>query len=220
MLVRRLPRSALTLLVATAGVAALAACNSVNTAPGGYTTGSFTALMPNTGIMSDTRGVINFFGQSEIEVGNLGQSNPGTTERGLLTFLVADLQGDTVSSAVVGVDECFTGGNPFATLGSVVLEAVPYSNPPGATQFSGAGTPSSPDTLTSSADTGFVYDTVTAAVAPAILDSIPYVQFRLRFTNDGNGNGVDNYVDFQTTAAGHCTASTTGQPVLILTYKN
>lgn len=220
MLVRRLPRLALTVGVVTAAVAALAACNSENTGPGGVQTDTLTALSPNSGIMSNKNGVVSFFGQSEIEVGDLDQSDPGATERGLVTFLVALYEGDTVSNAVVRLDQCYTAGNPFATLGNVVLEAVPYSNPPGPTQFSGPASNGLSATLTSAADTGFVYGTMTAPVAAAIADSVYYVQFRLRFSNeDDNFNGQDDYVDFLTNGnpTGHCASSVTGQPVLILT---
>jgi hypothetical protein len=220
MIVRRLPGSALTVVITAAAVAALSACNSTNTGPGGYTTDTVTALMPNTGIMSSKNGVVSFFGQSELEVGDLDASDPGATERGLVTFVVAGFQGDSVNSAIVRLDQCYTGGNPFATLGDVVLEAVPYSNPPGPTQFNGPATDGIADTLTSSADTGLVYGTITAPVATAILDSVPYVQFRVRFTNeDDNNNGIDDFTDFQTTQAGHCLGSTTGQPLLIISYK-
>lgn len=222
MLVRRLPRSALMMGVATAAVAALAACNNVNTGPGGVQTDSLTSSTPNSGIMTNNNGVINFTGQSEIEAGDLDQSNPGTTERGLVTFYVALQEGDTVTSAVVRLDQCFTGGNPFPTLGSALLESVPYSNPPGLTQFSGtAQTDTANNFLTSSADTGVVSVNVTQPVAAAILDSIPYVQFRVRFSNeDDNFNGTDDFVDFQTTTTGgHCASSKTGQPLLILTFK-
>jgi hypothetical protein len=224
MLVRRLPRSALMVGVTAAAVAALAACNNTNTGPGGVQTDTLTALGPNSGVMSSNNGVVNFFGASELETGDLDQSDPHTTERGLVTFLVALQQGDTVTSAVVRLDQCFTGGNPFPTLGSVLLETVPYSNPPGPTQFNGAAqTDTANNVLTSSADTGFVAANVTQPVAAAVLDSIPYVQFRVRFSNeDDNFNGTDDFVDFQGAfgaPAGHCVNTQTGQPVLILSFK-
>jgi hypothetical protein len=60
---------------------------------------------------------------------------------------------------------------------------------------------------------------VTSAVESDVAGNQTYSQFRLRFSiEDGNNNGVNDYVDFNTTVSGDCTGNAANAPVLIVTY--
>jgi hypothetical protein len=214
--VRRLPWSLVSVVIA-ASAAALGACSNNPAGTSGTRVDTVQAATPYTGTMTNNLGVTNFFGFSEIEVGDVDATNPGQTDRGAVTFNVITFEGDTVQSAVLRLDECNVQGAPFTDLGNVIVDGVAPGTPPGNTQY--MGTPlATYDTLATSTTTGFLYDTVTSSVATAITDSATYAQFRLRFTGqDGNSNGVTDLVSFRSNETGFCPGDSTRAPILILT---
>jgi hypothetical protein len=216
LVVRRSPWCAVSVVIAAAA-AALAGCSSGATGPGGIHVDTVQATTPFTGTMTNTFGVTNFFGGTEIDVGDIDSTNPGVNERGVVTFNVIQFEGDTVTSALLRVDECSVHGAPFASLGHVLLESVTPGTPPGSDQNLG------PDRtgfggIATDTTTGFKYATVTSEVATDLTDSSVYVQFRFRDSiMDGNNNGVSDYVAFRTRASGSCTGDSTRAPILIIT---
>jgi hypothetical protein len=220
MVVGRMPWAAASVLV-VATAAALAGCGSSATGPGVTKVDTVPVFSPYSGTMTNNLGVTNFYAATEIEVGDLDATHPNETERGVVTFFVQNLEGDSVTSAVLRLDECFVSGAPFNTLGPILVERLlPIGTPPAGYQNLGPGFPFHVP-LTASPDTGFVYDTVTSAVGADLADSAVFTQFRLRFNNaDGNNNGVSDFVDFNGGAqaqAGNCVSNTAGQPLLLIT---
>jgi hypothetical protein len=218
MVVRRLPWATMGVVLAGA-VAGLVGCGPNTTGPGATYVDTLTAFTIYTGTMTNTFGVTNFLGSSELEVGDIDGTNPGVTERGIMTFIVNSFEGDSAESAVLRLDLCNVAGNPFA-LGNINLERVwPVGTPPGPSQNApSAAVGYGP--IATSPDTGFVYSTVTPGVEEDLADSAVYSQFRVRFSNaDGNNNGVSDFVDFRALENGNCAGSATGQPILILTFK-
>jgi hypothetical protein len=216
LVVRRSPWCAVSVVIAAAA-AALGGCSSGATGPGGVQVDTVQATTPFTGTMTNTFGVTNFFGGTEIDVGDIDSTNPGVTERGVVTFNVILFEADTLTSAILRVDECNVHGAPFASLGQVLLESVVPGTPPGSGQNLGPARASfgviAPDTTT-----GFKYANVTSEVANDVADSSTYVQFRFRESiMDGNNNGVSDYVAFRTNTSGSCTGDSTRAPILIIT---
>jgi hypothetical protein len=219
MVVRRLPWAAAGVVLAVA-VTALVGCGSNATGPGVTTVDTLPAFVIYTGTMLNTFGVTNFLGSSEIQVGDIDSTNPGVTERGVVTFYVNGFEGDTALTAVLRLDECYVSGAPFANSDTVLVERLlPAGTPPGRSQNTGIAY-AGYGPITTSPDTGFVYDTVTSALASDLADSAVFSQFRLRFSQStALYNGVSDYVSFRTVASGNCQGNTAGQPVLILTAK-
>jgi hypothetical protein len=224
MVVGRMPWAVIS-VIAAAAVAGLAGCNSVTTAPGTTTIDTIGVFAPYSGTMTYTLGVTNFYAATEIGVGDLDATNPNVTERGIVSFYVQTLEGDTdVQSAVLRLDECFVSGAPFSSLGdSILLERLlPPGLPPAGYQYTGIADKGF-GPITTSPDTGYVYDTVTSAVAADLADSAVFSQFRLRFSvRDGNNNGISDFVDFNggpQAQPGNCAPTLAGQPVLIINYK-
>jgi hypothetical protein len=159
-----------------------------------------------------------FSDSSDIAVGDLGAANPLETQRGFVTFDVSALDGDTAESATLRVYECAVLGNPFGSLGSVVVDHITPGTPPGQGQYSGSTLTSDIGTIAPDATVGFRYLTVTSAVESDVASNATYSQFRLRFSiEDGNNDGVSDYVDFNTSNSGDCTGNAANAPVLIVT---
>jgi hypothetical protein len=211
-----------TLVAVAATVAALAGCTS-STAPGAGPTSTDTLQAQTlfTGTMTNTFGVSNFIGSTELEVGDIDATHPNVTERGIVTFSLLGLVGvnDTVTSAILRFDECNVSGAPFATRDSVVVNWLYPLTPPAQFQSTGSGRRNT-GTVTLDTTTGFKYDTgpgLTAAVENDVIDTSAYTQFRLQFQNtSGNNNGVSDFVDFRAAESGHCTGDATRAPILIL----
>jgi hypothetical protein len=214
--------SSVVLIAATAG---LAACSfdSPTSSGSSQLTGSGVDTIQLTSGYSGTlvtlSGQYNFAGSSEIAVGDLDAADPGETQRGFVTFDISALDGDSAESATLRVYECAVFGDPFSSLGSVVVDHVTPGTPPGSSQYSGSTIASNLGTIAPDASIGFRYLTVTSAVESDVAASGTYSQFRLRFSiEDGNNNGVSDYVDFNTSESGDCTGNATNAPVLIVTY--
>jgi hypothetical protein len=173
----------------------------------------------NSGTVVTKNGDYAFSDSSDIAVGDLDAANPGETQRGFVTFDVSALDGDSAESATLRVYECAVLGDPFASLGSVVVDHVSPGTPPGQSQYSGSTLASNLGTIAPDATVGFRYLTVTSAVESDVASNATYSQFRLRFSiEDGNNNGVNDYVDFNTINSGDCTGDAANAPVLIVTY--
>jgi hypothetical protein len=208
-------------IIVPATIAALSACSTSSTT--GQLTGSGVDTIPlvaeYSGTMVTLGGAYNFAGASEIAVGDLDALVPGETQRGFLTFDISRLDGDTAKSAVLRVYECAVIGNPFPSLGSIVVDHITPGTPPGGGQYSGSTLASDLGAIAPDATVGFRYQTVTSAVESDVAANGTYSQFRLRFsTEDGNNNGVSDYVDFNTSETGDCTGNASNAPVLIVTY--
>jgi hypothetical protein len=219
MVVRRAPL-VVSMLTGAVTVAALAGCGSDNaTGPGAVRTDTLTELSAFTGTMVNAFGVTNFLGNWEIEVGDLDGSASGETERGVVTFGVGALFGDSARSAILRVDECAVTGTPFATLGNVVVDHIPAGAPPALAQNTGPALAELPDTVARDTTTGFKTADVTSAVEADLADTSTFSQFRLRFSvADANSNSRDDYVDFRTGTTNHCTGDPTRAPILIVTH--
>jgi hypothetical protein len=137
-----------------------------------------------------------------------------------VTFDVSALGGDSAQAATLTAYECrVPTGNPFSTLGSVVVDHITPGSPPSNTQYNGGTLASDIGTLTPDANTGPRSVTVTAAVESDVASKAQYSQFRLRFSNeDGNPNGQNNYVDFETGNGIDCASDAALAPLLIVTY--
>jgi hypothetical protein len=159
-----------------------------------------------------------FTGSTEVTVGDL--PNTDQTNRGILTFDVQPLDGDTAQEAVLTAYECDVIGAPFSTLGQVVVDHVTPGTPPsGQGGYSGNIIASDIGTLAPDDATGPRNVSVTSAVESDISSGATYSQFRLRFSaEDGNPNGTANYVAFETDYQVNCAADASLSPVLIVTY--
>jgi hypothetical protein len=207
-------------VVAAATVAALAGCGSDGaTAPAGTRVDTVAMVGVYSGTLLNAFGVTNFLGSSEIEVGDLDGTAPDETERGVVTFYVQTLEGDSARSAILRVDECAVNGSPFPSLGQVIVEHVAASAPPGESQNIGPALGLPLGTIASDTTTGFKTLDITSAVEADLADSSIYSEFRLRFsTADRNNNGTNDNVDFRTGVPGHCTGDLTRAPILVITY--
>jgi hypothetical protein len=158
-----------------------------------------------------------FVGTSEIAVGDYG--SPGETDRGIVTFNISALDGDSAEAAVLRVYECYVAGDPFSFLGTVVVDHITPGTPPGQSQYNNSTLASDIGTIAPDPTTGFRNLTVTSAVESDVAGNATYSQFRLRFSNeDGNPNGGSNYVDFETGNGIDCASDASLAPVLIVTY--
>jgi hypothetical protein len=207
-------------VVGAATVATLVGCGSDSaTAPAGTRVDTVAAVSLYTGTLVNSFGVTNFLGTWQIEVGDLDASESGETERGVVTFDVSTLEGDSARSAILRLDECAVSGAPFASLGAVVVDHVPVGTPPGEGQSTGPALLSDLGTIAQDTTTGFKTLDIQPAVEADMADSSIYTQYRLRFsTADGNSNGISDYVDFRTATASHCSGDPTRAPILIIRY--
>jgi hypothetical protein len=211
------------IVVLIAATAALSACSFDSPTSSGQLTGSGVDTIPIVVGYTGTFGYessgsqYGFVGSSEIAVGDFG--SPGETDRGIVTFDVAALDGDTAQAATLTAYECDVVGNPFASLGQVVVDHITPGTPPAQSQYSGSTITSDIGVLAPDATTGPRNLTVTSAVESDVAANATYTQFRLRFSSeDGNPNGGSNYVDFETGNGIDCASDAALAPVLIVTY--
>lgn len=210
-------------LLFVVAVATLAACSFDSPTSSNSLTGHGVDTIPlvpgSSGTMVTKSGQYNFAPSSEIAVGDLDALDPGETQRGFVTFDMSALDGDSAESASLRVYECAVFGDPFSSLGAVVVDHITPATPPGSAQYSGSTLASGIGTIAPDATVGFRYLPVTSAVESDVAAKGTYSQFRLRFSNeDGNNNGVSDYVDFNTSESGDCTGNAANAPVLIVTY--
>jgi hypothetical protein len=222
---RRLSWTGPSLIVLAIATATLSACSFDSpTSSGSQLTGSGVDTIPvvagYTGTfayLSSNGGSYEFTPSSELEVGDL--PNPNQTNRGIVTFNISALDGDTAQAASLRVYECDVNGSTFSSLGTVVVDHITPGTPPGQSQYAGETLTSDIGTIAPDATTGFRNLTVTSAVQSDVAANGTYSQFRLRFSNeDGNPSGATNYVDFETAGGGDCAADAYLAPVLIVTY--
>lgn len=162
-----------------------------------------------------------FTGSTEIAVGDI--ANVDQTDRGIITFNVQALDGDTAQSAILTAYECDVIGNPFSanggSLGEVVIDHITPGTPPGQSQYNGSTMATDIGTLAPDFNTGPRNANVTSSVETDISSGATYSQFRLRFSSeDGNPNGTANYVDFETANGVDCASDAQQAPMLIVTY--
>lgn len=218
-------RSSVLVLLATA---ALSACSfdsptSSTTHLTGPGVDTIPSVVTSTGTAeySPVGSLFQWNGSTEIAVGDIGNqgNNPQQTDRGIITFNVQALDGDTAQAAVLTAYECDVKGDPFTFLGQVVVDHITPGTPPGQTQYNGSPLASDVGTLTPDQNTGPRNVTVTSSVESDISSGATYSQFRLRFSNeDGNSAGANDYVDFQTGNGVDCASDALVAPTLIVTY--
>jgi hypothetical protein len=220
---RRPSWAGLSLVVLAPATAALSACSLGSSTSSNQLTGhgvdTIQAVFGYTGTVVTKSGSYGFADSSDIAVGDLDALNAGETQRGFVTFDISALSGDSAKSASLRVYECAVIGDPFSSLGSVVVDHVTPGTPPGSSQYTGSTLASDIGTIAPDATIGFRYLTVTSAVESDVAAKDTYSQFRLRFsTEDGNNNGANDYVDFNTSVSGDCTGNASNAPILIVTY--
>jgi hypothetical protein len=219
-------RSSVLVLLATS--AALSACSfdSPTGSGSGQLTGHGVDTIPYYAPFSGTYAYESsgsqylFTPSTEITVGDL--PNAGQTNRGIVTFNVQALDGDTAQAATLVVYECDVVGAPFSSpdLGEVVVDHVTPGTPPsGQGGYSGSALASDIGPIAPDATTGSRNLTVTSSVESDISSGAQYSQFRFRFTNeDGNSAGTGAYVAFQTANGVNCASDASLEPELIVTY--
>lgn len=214
------------LLAPTAVLALIAlaesGCSSATTTAGTVSgVDSITTDATYTGTMFAQNGTFQAFDDSnEVEVGDLDSYSPKETMRGLVTFDLPTFASTTIKSAELRVYECAVFGTPFTSLGTVVIDhvTVPLNVLPAAGLYTGQTIASDVGTIAPDLNTGFKYLDVTSSVQNDISNSLSTSGFRLRFSiEDGNNNGVSDYVDFNTAYSGDCTGNATLAPLLIVT---
>jgi hypothetical protein len=220
---RRLSRTGTYLIVLAIATATLSACSfdSPTSSGSGQLTGSGVDTIPivvgYTGTMLSNGASFAFNGSTEIAVGDVASA--GQTDRGVVTFNVSALDGDTAQAATLSVSECDVVGDPFSFLGTVVVDHITPGTPPGQSQYAGSTLTSDIGTIAPDGTTGPRNLTVTSAVESDIAANATYSQFRLRFSNeDGNAAGAADYVDFETGNGVDCASDAALAPVLIVTY--
>jgi hypothetical protein len=216
------------LALATTMAVALSACSFDSpTSSSSHLSGSgvdtISAYVPYTGTFEyqSSGSQYQFSGSTEIAVGDI--ANVDQTDRGIITFNVQPLDGDTATGATLTAYECDVIGNPFTanggSLGEVIVDHITPGTPPGQTQYAGSTIESDVGPLAPDNATGPRNLTVTSEVQEDIQGGATYSQFRLRFSaEDGNPNGTANYVDFQTANGVDCASDAVEAPKLIVTY--
>ena len=212
-------------LIAVAAVAVVAAtigtaCDNVtNPSTAGVDTLYATSFWSGT-LASDGLGNYNFFDSSDVAVGDLDALLNGETIRGLVIFdIAAYATSDSVESATLRVDECAVSGTPFASFGTVVVDHLSPS-PPSPGLYAGGTTGSNIGTISSDTLMGYHSLAVDSAAQHDVTAGLTYSTWRLRFsTEDGNANGVSDYVAFRGIKTGVCTGSSSRLPALIITTK-
>jgi hypothetical protein len=212
-----------TLVALAATIVSLTACSFDSVTNSTHLTGhgvdTLSLVTGFSGTMVTAGGNYNFAPATEIAVGDLDAANPGETQRGFVTFDVTPLAGDSALSAILRIDECAVRGDPFALLGVMVVDHITPGTPPGVTQYVGATLTSNLGTIASDNTIDFHELAVTSAVESDLTSGATYSQFRLRFSiEDGNNNGLNDYVDVRTSESGDCMADATRAPVLIVTF--
>jgi hypothetical protein len=113
------------LIMLVVATAALSACSFDSPTSANHLSGSgvdtIPAVMGYTGTLVTKSGNYAFSDSSDIAVGDLDADNPGETQRGFVTFDISALDGDSAESASLRVYECAVFGDPFSSLGSVVV---------------------------------------------------------------------------------------------------
>jgi hypothetical protein len=221
---RRSSWTGLSLVVFAPAAAALSACSFDSPTSSNHLTGHGVDTIPIVTGYSGTfeygtsnGGQYQFTPSTEIAVGDIASA--GQTDRGIVTFDIAALDGDTAKAATLRVYECFVSGDPFSFLGTVVVDHITPGTPPGQSQYNGSTLASDIGTIAPDATTGLRNLTVSSAVESDVAANGTYSQFRLRFSSeDGNSSGASDYVDFETGSGVDCASDAALAPVLIVTY--
>src|SRR3984957_1899279 len=219
---RRLSGTGPSLIVLAIVTTTLTACSFDSpTSSSNHLSGSGVDTIPvvtgSTGPMLSNGSSFAFDSSSEIAVGDIAST--GQTDRGVVTFNISALDGDTVQAAILRVYECDVVGDPFSFLGTVVVDHITPGIPPGQSQYAGGTLISDIGTIALDATNGFRNLTVTSAVQSDVAANGTYSQFRLRFSNeDGNSAGVGDYVAFEMANGFDCAGDAALAPVLIVTY--
>ncbi len=135
-------------------------------------------------------------GFTEQFVGDADSSEPGVGSRQFFSFQVDELPpGATVQSAVLQVMQVDPDGDPFVTLGVLVVDHVNYGGTLSAAAYAGLTLTSNIGTISNSELSGLRTLDVTEAVRADLLAARARSQFRLRFLvadsdNDANPDRV------------------------------
>ena len=212
-------------LLLAAALAAAAACGKSNPpGPPSSGTDSLTDLGYLTGIATrGPYGIVRFYSNTDILVGDLDGYQPTETLRGIVTFNIKAIpQKSTIDAATLQLAQCADSGAPYS-LGSILVDQVPVMTAPDSAIYDTLAINAGIATLATDTTLGLKTATVTSSVAGMRAAGDTLIQFRLRFSGaDGNNNGISDYAAFSPDSglATICRPFVTGhRPYLIVSFQ-
>ena len=179
--------------------AAIASACGDGTAPGGGGGTTFDSL-PGIAILS---GIVQSDGtvsdSANVFAGDVDNAFPGRNTRGFLSFdLSAIPAGKTVLTANLKVFQASVSGDPFSSLGSVVVDHLTYGNSLDLADYTGGTLTSGFDTLSIDGVAGSRLISVLQQVKADLAAGRQNTQYRIRFsTQDGDNDGISDAVLFR-----------------------
>jgi hypothetical protein len=202
---------------------AAAGCGKSSTGPGATNPDSLSSVAGLTGyLFFNPIDRFGFNGNIEAQVGDVDAMFPGETLRGLVTFDLNELpKGSTVTQATIQMDQCLVEGNPYGSLGAIVLDHLLPKLVQDSASYDTTALASNVATIAGDSTVGLKTADVTSSVEYDRTIGDTLSQFRMHYSiEDGNNNGVTDLAVFRADSGFNylCPYVSGHQPLLIVSY--
>jgi hypothetical protein len=185
---------------------------------GGEPSAPVTVVIPSTPARDGNIRPGGFVYMSSMFVGDIDGISPGMTQRSVVGFDLIGSgipSGATIVSATLALQQSPGWGTPYTDLGNLLVDHVDLGAGIDGTDFTGGTLAAGFGVLSTDAALVVKSLEVGARVQADLTAGRTFSDFRLRFAADSNGDGADDYIQFNDSEN---SAPPGPKPVLTVTY--